>query len=332
MPNSDAMHVALLLLLTLAASVCGLQLNGLPRSHAAARAHTLLAIDMQRGASSSRKRCKRPGPKPVVPTLREADLRKLDAGKRVQRQDLVGGSGSGYAVQDIRADPDKVWRHISDFTAYDRLIGTVRTAQAYSPTQVIPGTGCYRFTVSRLRLCLDVRFCVDDDLRYAYWTLEQPSWVSCHHLALDCGRRFITICASCTRRHPSDLLSIDSEWHGTLATQVLSDSTGFWHVEQLEEKPGYVRVWFCAAVVLAPVVPNFVVRLVSRLGLQKVRTCGTHAEIAAIPRVHCKLGMADMAAVMGERHARLDFHPAPFVSGVRLGPRPRNIKLSTGKC
>jgi hypothetical protein len=113
----------------------------------------------------------------VVPTLREIDLRKLAAGQRVQRQDLRGGSGSGYAVQDIRADPDVVWRHISDFTAYDRLISTVRSAQAYSPTQVIPGTICYRFTVSRLRLCLDVRFCVDDDSRYAYWTLEQPSWV-----------------------------------------------------------------------------------------------------------------------------------------------------------
>jgi len=53
-------------------------------------------------------------------------------------------------------------------------------------------------------------------------------------------------------------------------SQVLTDSTGFWHVQPLESKPGYVRVWFCAAVVLAPVVPSFVVRLVSRLGLKKV--------------------------------------------------------------
>lgn len=143
----------------------------------AARSHPLLTVQTSSASAPTAKRCKRPGPKPVVPTLREVDLRKLDAGQRVQRQDLRGGSGNGYAVQDIRADPEVVWRHISDFAAYDRLIATVRTAQAYSPTQVIPGTGCYRFTVSRLRLCLDVRFCVDNDLRYAYWTLEQPSWV-----------------------------------------------------------------------------------------------------------------------------------------------------------
>jgi len=148
------------------------------RRAAAARSHTFLAVETSPPATRTGKRCKRPGPNPVVPTLREVDLLMLDEGKRVQRQDLKGGGGSGFAVQDIRADPATVWRCISDFTSYDRLISTVRTAQAYSPTLVIPGTGCYRFTVSRLRLCLDVRFCVDDEQRYAYWSLEQPSWVS----------------------------------------------------------------------------------------------------------------------------------------------------------
>ena len=50
---------------------------------------------------------------------------------------------------------------------------------------------------------------------------------------------------------------------------MLSDSTGYWHVQALPGRPGHIRVWFVAAVVLTPFVPNFVVRLVSRLGLQK---------------------------------------------------------------
>jgi hypothetical protein len=78
---------------------------------------------------------------------------------------------------------------------------------------------------------------------------------------------------------------------------VLSDSTGFWHVEPLADKPGYVRVWFCAAVVLTPVVPNFVVRLVSRLGLQKVSASQPVAQ--------------SIQPVLPLAHPRLRLLPAP---------------------
>ena len=50
---------------------------------------------------------------------------------------------------------------------------------------------------------------------------------------------------------------------------VLAESTGFWHVQPLPTRPGYVRVWFCVAVRLRARVPGFVVGLVSRLGLRK---------------------------------------------------------------
>ena len=124
------------------------------------------------------------------------------------------------------ADPDSVWKCISDFGSYDALIKTVREAAPYTPAREITGTSCYSFVVSRIRLKLNVRFCVVSEQRYAYWSLERPSWV-------------------------------------------LNDSEGFWHVQTLEDKPGTVRVWFCVGVVLNPLVPGFVVNLVSRVGLKK---------------------------------------------------------------
>ena len=50
---------------------------------------------------------------------------------------------------------------------------------------------------------------------------------------------------------------------------VLKESTGYWHVQAVPERPGYVHVWFCVAVRLTARVPRFVVGLVSRLGLRK---------------------------------------------------------------
>ena len=163
---------------------------------------------------------------PILPVLREHEQRRLAAGKRVQFQDFDGKQGSGYAVQDIKADANAVWRCVSDFERYDSLIGTVREAAEYEPERPVDGTSCYSFLVSRIRLKLNVRFCVSDEERFAYWTLERPSWV-------------------------------------------LNDSDGFWHVQALEGEQGMVRVWFCVGVVLSPLVPGFVVNLVSRVGLTK---------------------------------------------------------------
>ena len=53
------------------------------------------------------------------------------------------------------------------------------------------------------------------------------------------------------------------------ASWVLNDSTGFWLLEPVADRPGYVRVWFYVTVQLASLVPGFVVGLVSRLGLKK---------------------------------------------------------------
>ena len=84
---------------------------------------------------------------------------------------------------------------------------------------------------------------------------------------------------------------------------MLSDSTGYWHVQPLPGRPGHIRVWFVAAVVLAPFVPNFVVRLVSRLGLQKAPGRPPAAQQAQTP---------------GPEPSR-ERQPSPPLAGLQLG-------------
>ena len=60
-----------------------------------------------------------------------------------------------------------------------------------------------------------------------------------------------------------------ASWQLDKPSWVLDGSTGYWRVEPVVDRPGFVRVWFCVAVRLKPLVPAFVVSLVSRLGLSK---------------------------------------------------------------
>ena len=166
-----------------------------------------------------------------LPTLNADEEARVRRGETLKWQQApgAGGEGSGFAVLELCADPDEVWRAVSGFDRYPELIPTVRTATPYDD----PDAGTepdnvsrYNFIVSRIRLRLDVRFATDAAQRYACWRLDKPSWV-------------------------------------------LSDSTGYWHVEQCDDRPGVVRVWFAVSVRLTARVPSFVISLVSRLGLAK---------------------------------------------------------------
>lgn len=174
----------------------------------------------------------RRGSSPDLPELSDEDVSVLRAGKFLSRQTLEGASGSGFAVQEVRADVNAAWRCIADFDSYPQLISTVRSAKPYTPEgdsrwgELAAGETCYDFLVSRIRLPLAVRFTISEADRYAVWVLDRPSWV-------------------------------------------LRESTGFWHVQAVPERPGYVRVWFRVAVLLKARVPRFIIGLVSRLGLRK---------------------------------------------------------------
>ena len=169
---------------------------------------------------------------PELPLLNEAEEELVRSGRTLQwqRPPETGGIGSGFAVLELRTDPEKVWLAVSTFSQYPKLIPTVRMAKAYEAGEhagsVPPNTCRFSFLVSRIRLRLDVRLTTDDALRYAAWQLDRPSWV-------------------------------------------LSDSSGYWRVQICDDRPGIARVWFCVSVTLSKRVPAFVVALVSRLGLSK---------------------------------------------------------------
>jgi len=168
---------------------------------------------------------------PKLPTLDADEEALLRSGKMLRWQEPpgAGGSGSGFAVQELCANADDVFEAVSAFGRYDQLIPTVRTAKSYAgPAGVIEPDNIsrYSFKVSRIGLRLDVRFAVDETQRYVSWRLDRPSWV-------------------------------------------LADSTGYWHVEPCDDRPGIVRVWFAVAVRLTARVPGFIISLVSRLGLAK---------------------------------------------------------------
>ena len=166
-----------------------------------------------------------------LPSLDADEEAKVRRGEMLRWQEPpgAGGEGSGFAVMELCADPDEIFRAVSAYSRYDELIPTVRTATAYEDPEA--GTESdnvcrYKFIVSRVRLRLDVRFATDDEQRYACWRLDKPSWV-------------------------------------------LADSTGYWHVQPCDDRPGVTRVWFVVRVRLAARVPGFIISLVSRLGLAK---------------------------------------------------------------
>lgn len=170
---------------------------------------------------------------PPLPILDAEEERLVRSGERLRwQQPPAPGNreGRGFAVVELRANPDDVWRAISSFEKYVEFIQTVKKATAYDdPPEAPPKADnvcLWSFVVSRIRLRLDVRFTLDPVQRCAAWQLDKKSWV-------------------------------------------LHDSTGYWRVEPCDDRPGIVRVWFCVGVRLAGRVPNFVLSLVARLGLDK---------------------------------------------------------------
>jgi hypothetical protein len=140
------------------------------------------------------------------------------------------GEGRGFAALELKANEDDVWRAVSDFGRYDKLIKIVRMATPYGTPPGTRGTPAnvsrFSFFVSKILLRMDVRFTVDKANRYAAWQLDKSSWA-------------------------------------------LSDSTGYWRVEPCADRPGIVRVWFCVRVRLAAHVPGFITQEVSRCGLDR---------------------------------------------------------------
>ena len=170
---------------------------------------------------------------PVLPVLDASEEMLVQSGQCLRWQqppDAENPAGSGFAVQELDADADDVWDAVRSFSRYPELITTVRTATAYDA----PEGG-------------------DDEpanvCRYSF-LVSRIRLILNVRFVVDDSQRYVS-------------------WRLDRPSWVLDDSTGYWRVEPIPERPGKVRVWFCVGVRLKRVVPRFVVSLVSRLGLSK---------------------------------------------------------------
>lgn len=69
---------------------------------------------------------------PPTPTLTADDLAALASGKSVLKQTKnPDGSGRGVSVQDIHADPDKIWARITNYKMYPQWVENVYECSTY---------------------------------------------------------------------------------------------------------------------------------------------------------------------------------------------------------
>jgi len=174
-----------------------------------------------------------PDPLPALPVLDASEELLVQSGRCLRWQQPPNQQtpfGSGFAVQELHADADEVFDALSAFGRYPELISTVRTATEYAAPEG-----------------------ADDE----------PPNVSRYRFVVSRIRLVLNVCFAV------DAAQRYASWRLDKPSWVLDDSTGYWRVQQLPERPGVLRVWFCVSVQLSPIVPNFVVGLVSRLGLRK---------------------------------------------------------------
>ena len=135
---------------------------------------------------------------PPVLTLTAEEQARLAEGKVVKRQvkNPDGKSGRGVAIQDIHADPDTVWAHITDFNHYPQMVENVYACDIVSTRGehifvhfIIGSMGVkaeywidhtYRPDQGWLTWTLDYSKTSDLDDSVGYWRVEalpdRPGW------------------------------------------------------------------------------------------------------------------------------------------------------------
>jgi len=167
----------------------------------------------------------------VLPSLGPEQLAKLRAGEAVFTQQRTGKSGNGLAVFDLEGSPEAVWSLLTDYGRYDQVIGTVRKSTVRAGST----RACARatFVLSKFLLEVSVLHFFNPERSHLKFHLDPSS-----------------------------------------TNRILKEAEGMWFVETPASapglKPGHVRVWFRASVVVSRLVPSFVVDYAQSRALRRV--------------------------------------------------------------
>ncbi|KAL1525913.1 hypothetical protein AB1Y20_020740 [Prymnesium parvum] len=168
-------------------------------------------------------------PLPPLPVLEQEELLRLEAGERVFRQQPPEGGGTGFGFSVQEVC-------LSPRSAFE----IVRDFDAYAE----------RITTVR---------------KATRYTSEVPGMQEelCYSFLVSRIRLVLNV------RFNIDPAARRVAWQLDKRSWVLEDSSGYWLVEPVLNRPDMSRVWFCVSVRLNKRVPGFVVSLVSRYGLKK---------------------------------------------------------------
>jgi hypothetical protein len=179
----------------------------------------------------------------ILPALGTEQLAQLRDGDAVFSQQRTGGTGSGLAVFDLEGSPEAVWSLLTDYGRYDQVIGTVRKSTVRAGST----RSCARatFVLSKFLLEVSVLHVFNAERSHLKFHLDPAS-----------------------------------------ANRILKEAEGMWFVETSATapglKPGHVRVWFRAAVVVSRLVPAFVVDYAQSRALRRA-TSWLKPAVAAAP-------------------------------------------------
>lgn len=202
----------------------------------------------------------------ALPKLSKEQIRKLEAGERIQEQARMGREGSGYVVVDVQAPPYVVWESLLDFESYPKIIPTVREMQLYTSEKLnigyvnekplLPGTGRETrhygipsvtrasFILSKFRLNIAAvhKYSPHPDGDYMVFTLDK----------------------SCTN-------------------MVLKGAKGIWHtVADPDGRKGWTRVYLLCEVQISRALPSFIVDYAADRAMPRATTwLKPHVEHAA---------------------------------------------------
>ena len=186
-----------------------------------------------------------------LPNLSVENLDKLRLGERVQEQERMKSSGTGYVVMDVDSDIESIWKVLLDFHNYAELIPTVRNVTMVTKT-VGEGEGEGRVNEEDALAASATAF---TDGTLARLGFGSPS-VTRASFVLSKLRLNIAAVHKYTP-HPAGghmVFTLDP----SCANVVLKMAEGVWHTQPCPYDPSKTRLWLLCSIRVSRALPKWI--------------------------------------------------------------------------